>query len=149
MEGILNDNLEFSYLSGYILKYVPNFEGHVRTVQKFTGIEYWVCRFRPLSQSNWLSKCDSQSEKEHSASICHSLQSRISRTDLGKNSTANIVLNSVFFQCLFKHYKCITGVVVQKRHNGPCAGEERLTDKDFFNGPLVKDRLSHQSFRFL
>jgi hypothetical protein len=29
-------------------------------------------------------------------------------------------------------------VVVQKRHNGPCAGEERLTDKDFFNGPLVK-----------
>merc|ERR1712113_345588 len=41
-------------------------------------------------------------------------------------------------QCLFKHYKCITGVVVQKRHNGPCAGEERLTDKDFFNGPLVK-----------
>lgn len=41
-------------------------------------------------------------------------------------------------QCLFKHYKCITGVVVQKQHNGPCAGEERLTDKDFFNGPLVK-----------
>ena len=40
-------------------------------------------------------------------------------------------------------------MVVQKRHNGPCAGEERLTDKDFFNGPLVKDRLSHQSFRFL
>jgi len=40
-------------------------------------------------------------------------------------------------------------VVVQKRHNGPCAGEERLTDKDFFNGPLVKDRLSYESFKII
>ena len=56
---------------------------------------------------------------------------------------------SEIFQCLFKHYKCITGVVVQKRHNGPCAGEERLTDKDFFNGPLVKDRLSYKSFKII
>ena len=40
-------------------------------------------------------------------------------------------------------------MVVQKRHNGPCAGEERLTDKDFFNGPLVKDRLSYKSFKII
>ena len=38
---------------------------------------------------------------------------------------------------------------MQKRHNGPCAGEERLTDKDFFNGPLVKDRLSSESFKII
>ena len=50
-----------------------------------------------------------------------------------------INLNLVF-QCLFKHYKCITGVVVNKRHNGPCVGEERLTDNDQFNGPLVKEK---------
>ena len=40
-------------------------------------------------------------------------------------------------------------MVVQKRHNGPCAGEERLTDKDFFNGPLVKDRLSYKSLKII
>ena len=60
-----------------------------------------------------------------------------------------LTFQSEIFQCLFKHYKCITGVVVQKRHNGPCAGEERLTDKDFFNGPLVKDRLSSESFKII
>ena len=44
-------------------------------------------------------------------------------------------------QCLFKHYKCITGVVVNKVHNGPCIGEEHFkTDDNQFNGPLVKDR---------
>merc|ERR1711892_848338 len=42
-------------------------------------------------------------------------------------------------QCLFKHYKCITGVVVNKVHNGPCIGEEHFkTDDNQFNGPLVK-----------
>jgi len=42
-------------------------------------------------------------------------------------------------QCLFKHYKCITGVVVNKIHNGPCVGEEQFkTDDNQFNGPLVK-----------
>lgn len=41
-------------------------------------------------------------------------------------------------QCLFKHYKCITGVVVSKAHKGPCDGEERMDDADLFNGPIVK-----------
>lgn len=42
-------------------------------------------------------------------------------------------------QCLFKHYKCITGVVVSKASKGPCGGEERFDDADLFNGPIVKD----------
>jgi hypothetical protein len=43
-------------------------------------------------------------------------------------------------QCLFKHYKCITGVVVSKKHKGPCEGETatELVDDDLFHGPIVK-----------
>lgn len=41
-------------------------------------------------------------------------------------------------QCLFKHYKCITGVVIIKASKGPCSGEDRFDDNDLFSGPIVK-----------
>lgn len=45
-------------------------------------------------------------------------------------------------QCLFKHYKCITGVVVNKQHQGPCQ-DERNSMKDLMDvfqhkGPIQK-----------
>ena len=189
MEGISNDNLEFQYPSGYILKLVPSLKATCRWfifLDRTFAIPKWnfclhitwrtlsfqildfirivpqsslqrgffqidaneralsanqidtllISANQRLGSKHQFENPPEWSESEHWASFWKLYVDK-------DNCKPFLYLN---FQCLFKHYKCITGVVVQKQHNGPCAGEERLTDKDFFNGPLVKDRLSHHSF---